>query len=168
MLLILNRGDTLAEAVDCNVWEGECARGDDSSMQRWSCQVSGWLILASEVGAGCEQECRPPWGRVPNIRVVTPTLCWLYRMGQWIREGQLRHVPHPKVQTMDFVYLSAWRQKPFFPPFLLLLSLSHFLLCCYVMFTFLKCLTPLFRIDKVSRWLFEEGGLPQCAFWPFF
>lgn len=145
-LLIFNQGDTLAEEVDCNVWEGECARGDDSSMQRWSCQVSGWLILASEVGAGCEQECRPPWRRVPSIRVVTPTLCWLDWMGRWIREGQLRHVPRPKVQTMDFVHLSASCLL------LLLLSLSHFLLCCYVMFTFLKCLTSLFRGDCLKKW----------------
>lgn len=46
--------------------------GDDSFMQRPACQVSGWLILASEVGAGCEQEIRSPWRQVPSIRVMTP------------------------------------------------------------------------------------------------
>lgn len=149
-LLIFNQGDTLAEEVDCNVWEGECARGDDSSMQRWSCQVSGWLILASEVGAGCEQECRPPWRRVPSIRVVTPTLCWLDRMGRWIREGQLRHVPRPKVQTMDFVHLSAWRQKPFSSSSSSSVFISFLsMLLCYVY------IPQMFNI-LVSRWLFEE------------
>lgn len=31
-LLMFNQGDTLAEQVDCNVWEGKRAGGDDSSM----------------------------------------------------------------------------------------------------------------------------------------
>lgn len=30
-LLMFNQSDTLAEQVDCNVWEGECAAGADSS-----------------------------------------------------------------------------------------------------------------------------------------
>lgn len=32
--LTFNQGDTLAKHADCNVWEGKCARGDDSSLQR--------------------------------------------------------------------------------------------------------------------------------------
>lgn len=71
-MLACDQGDTLAKQVVCYVWEGRRAGGDDSFMQRPACQVSGWLILASEVGAGCEQEIRSPWRQVPSIRVVTP------------------------------------------------------------------------------------------------
>lgn len=72
LMLACDQGDTLAKQVVCYVGEGRRTGGDDSFMQRPACQVSGWLILASEVGAGCEQEIRSPWRQVPSIRVVTP------------------------------------------------------------------------------------------------
>lgn len=118
-LLMINRSDTLAEQVDCNVWEGECAAGADSSMQRWSRQVSGWLILASEVGAGSEQV----WfslklgakyqGRDPDHMLVRPGGTVNQRRGGGWRRNSFMF-PRPKVQTSSFLHLSAWRQKPLF------------------------------------------------------
>lgn len=72
LMLACDQAETLAKQVVRYVWEGRRAGGDDSFMQRPACQVSGWLILASDVGAGCEQEIRSPWRQVPSIRVVTP------------------------------------------------------------------------------------------------
>ena len=150
---MFNQGDTLAELTDRNIWEGECARGDDGSMQRWSCQVSGWLILASvcrgrfwtrvsfspKQGAkyrGCDPEHMPvrPDGTVIQRGV----------------RGQLCHVPQQSAYggfSAPAVCNGDWSLV-----FLVCLLSSFPLMHVYIPQMF----NVVFQINEMSRWVSEE------------
>lgn len=98
--------------------------------------------MASEVGAGSEQECRSPRGWVPSIRVVTPTTCWLDRIGV---RGQLCYVPLDQSAEMRVCAPGCIETEASSSYYL---SLSHVISCT---FTFLKCLPCFLKQVKCQR-----------------